>query len=60
MPLQIRVEVDPCQKCGEPDPRISWRDGTQLDCPKSHGFREHFHVECRRCGFRWIEEIKEA
>jgi ribosomal protein L37E len=51
-----RREFEVCVKCGEPDPAIRYRkDASSLDCPREHmGKGEHFHTECRRCGYRWV------
>lgn len=55
-----QIIVGACPKCGEPDPAIKYRDGTELDCPdRLHGFGDHFHALCTRCGYSWGVRVED-
>lgn len=60
-----RIEFGPCSKCGEADPEVNYRSATgggrtdtgwPRSCSDMPGV-EHFHIECRRCHYRWTAPV---
>jgi hypothetical protein len=61
----MRVEFEPCPKCGEGAPRVifmvnqhGWNEGWPRSC--THSMDGHFDAFCRRCQYRWVAAAKEA
>jgi hypothetical protein len=57
-----RREFRPCEKCGEINPKVSYRrSNSGLACRSScDRLGEHFHLQCSRCDYLWMVAIEET
>ena len=44
-----------CAKCAYDGALTQYCDGSE--CTHVEGVEEHMHRQCKRCGYRWMEEV---
>ena len=55
IPMNVYDPKAKCEKCdGEEIATVYC--GHPLPDKKSPGIKEHFHRQCKRCGFNWVEK----